>query len=357
MLLGLPYGINDNHYKIIFDVVTRSMSQVPVFVLRCAILSGKIIDRNLTPGKPSLAKAMELDEELDSLASILPEGWWSISSGLPQETAELDSFREKLLQQFYFFWIKLYLHLPFLVKSSVNSSHFISRAACMDAARQVLRRYRLLRAKTDTGFSLFECKTSDFACFTASVIILIGNFHCKDMPRSLELNHDVELVASVDRILQREEIEKNCKIASQCRKTLELLLGNHDGRAGRSETADGLRGFVIPYFGIVIRKRIEQKSPPQPTIHNPNTTTDHPPCYEPNEMLTPSGMAHFSWDTDAFSLEYVHPYLCNGSMELDDPSFPQDGSLSWLDNIGVDWDSNWGILTDADLLDNSELGR
>jgi hypothetical protein len=323
MLLGLPYGINDSHYQSTFDAVTKSMSQVPVFVLRCAILSGKLIDRNLTPGKPSLAKAIDLDEELESLASTLPDEWWSIPAGLPQQTTGLNSLREKLLQQLYFFWVKLYLHLPFLDKSSVNCSHSISRAACMAAARQVLRRYRLLRAKIDTGFSLFECKTTDFACFTASVVLLIGNFHSKDVAKSLELNDDMELVASVDRILEIEELEKECKVASQCRKTLELLLDNQEDDAMGYETADGFREFAIPYFGIVIRKWIEQ-APPQPAIHHYHQTTTHP-GHELSDLATPSvGMAHGLWHTNAISLEYVNPYFDHGNVEWDNPSFYQD---------------------------------
>ncbi|EHK20511.1 uncharacterized protein TRIVIDRAFT_114486, partial [Trichoderma virens Gv29-8] len=249
MLLGLPYVLNDNHYQSV--LTAAGMGQGFYFVLRCAIICGRIIDRNMTAGKPSFAKAMELDEELSSIASTQPEDWWSVPESMDHfqlQGLELSDFRELLLQQFYFFWVKLYLHLPFLVESTASSPHYFSRMACIESAKQILRRYRLLRCKNKSGSCLFECKTTDFACFTAAVVLLISTFHCSAVGRSSSVDEDLELVATTDRLLLGEEVQNECKVAAQCRKVLQTLSLNDP------ITADESREVIIPFFGAVIRK-------------------------------------------------------------------------------------------------------
>ncbi|KAF5684538.1 hypothetical protein FCIRC_3881 [Fusarium circinatum] len=65
LLLGLPYGFNDAHLGPTVEPYNMPVYPEQRFVLRCASIAGKIIDRNMMPGKPSSASSMLLDELWD----------------------------------------------------------------------------------------------------------------------------------------------------------------------------------------------------------------------------------------------------------------------------------------------------
>jgi hypothetical protein len=356
MLLGLPYGLNDNHYQ---SAITASgMSQGFYFVLNCAVISGKIIDRNMTPGKPSYAKAIALDEELESIASSLPKAWWVIPSDLEQslKSFEADNLREKLLQQLYFFWVKLYLHLPFLVGSSAGSPHYFSRMACIEAAKQILRRYRVLRYRNKSGYCLFECQTTDFSCFTAAVVLLVGTFHCSASLLSPNVEEDLELVAATDKILLDEERKSDCKVAAQCRKVLRML--SVEG----PESSDDYREVVIPYFGVVIRRRsrhIQSQNPrnqSQSVGHNVDVISDSsfplPPRPDYSvDLGADSPIVENPWSLNGFSLQYIsHRGLDRTNLGGFMGGAEVESALdeSHFASAAMEWDPGWSVLTDID---------
>src|SRR5438046_1458331 len=194
MLLGLPYGFNDAHYGSTMDVMTEELGSLQQrFILRCAFVVGKVIDRNIRPGKPSFASAMDLDEQMDTIASSMPEGWWATPAELPGPGPELDQLIERLVQQFYFFHVRIYLHLPFIVKSATMFPYDHSRLACMEAARQMLRRFVILRAEVQ-GACLFECKTTEFVGFMAAVVLLLGLSGSSNMSNPRDSDEDLGLI-------------------------------------------------------------------------------------------------------------------------------------------------------------------
>lgn len=358
MLLGLPYGLNDNHY--LSAITAPGMSQGFYFVLNCAVISGKIIDRNLTPGKPSYAKAIELDEELEAIASSLSKDWWMIPDDLERlrQPLESDNLREQLLQQLYFFWVKLYLHLPFLVDSSAGSPHHFSRMACIESAKQILRRYRVLRYRNKSGNCLFECQTTDFACFTAAVVLLVGTFHCSAEGLSPNVEEDLELVAATDKILLDEELKSDCKVAAQCRKVLQML------SLKGPEPSDEYREVVIPYFGAVIRKRsrhtqsINSRNLLPSVGYNIDESSIPPP--PPAPLPRPYYSADLGanvpavenpWSLNGFSLQYIsHRGLdranLGGFMGGAEVGSAQDEFH--CASAAMEWDPGWNVLTDID---------
>ncbi|ETS03619.1 hypothetical protein M419DRAFT_74630 [Trichoderma reesei RUT C-30] len=359
MLLGLPYVLNDNHYQSVINA--PGMAPGFYFVLRCAIICGKIIDRNMTVGKPSFARAMELDEEMESVASSQPQDWWAVTETLdqPLEHLELNELREQLLQQFYFYWVKLFLHLPFLVETTTSSPHYFSRMACIEASKQILKRYRLLRTRMRSGHCLFECKTTDFACFTAAVVLLIGTFHTSATCHSSNsVEDDLELVADTDRLLLAEEVENDCKVAAQCRKVLQML------SIREAEPAEADREVVIPYFGAVIRKRSHRTQPdPRPvTLPRPGGHSSKdlggldirpPPPYSCAEQTAAIPAVENPWSLEGFSLEYIsHRGFdranLGGFLGADEAACTQDDSTSYMTSAAMEWDPGWSVLDDID---------
>lgn len=64
---------------------------------------------------------------MDEIATSMVEDWWDTSAKFPGPSPELDQFRERLLQQFYFIHVKFYLHRPFILKSPTISLYDHSR--------------------------------------------------------------------------------------------------------------------------------------------------------------------------------------------------------------------------------------
>ncbi|KAI9765752.1 MAG: hypothetical protein M1840_007186 [Geoglossum simile] len=350
MLLGLPYGFNDAYYGPTMDAMAEESGSWELrFILRCALIVGKVIDRNIMPGKPSLATAIDLDEQMDAIATSTPEGWWEIPAELPGPGPELDQLRERLLQQYFFFHTRIYLHLPFIVKSRKTSPYDISRLACLEASRQMLRRFVILRAEVQ-GACLFECKTSDFVGFMAAVVLLLGLSSLSDVPNLQSSDEDLRLIASMERIFHKEERDKGCKIASQCRKALQVLSGTQDNNSSNADSSAEPHKIVIPYFGNVLRRRVERASAQilQGNAHSSSRGT-------PSSVLILEPTASSATEeqgslTDSYTLEY-------GGYNPPNPThwevnsfgnFPADDLSPWLDAAMMDIDQDWSMFLDTD---------
>ncbi|KFY99421.1 hypothetical protein V498_00774 [Pseudogymnoascus sp. VKM F-4517 (FW-2822)] len=245
MLLGLPHGFSDAYYGDV-DVTSEH-----TFILRCAVIAGKTIDRNIAPTKPSFAKTMLLDEQLDAISASMPQAWWSIPDQLPSSPGvALNDLTERLLQNFFFHHIRLYLHLPFIAKPTIPlHSYDICRLACKESSRQLLRIYLILRTEIQ-GASIFECKTSDFVAFTAAVALLIG---ISGLHGHRDAKEDRRLIASVEAVFQREAT-RGCRISAQCREAIRMLSGTNNDLGVKAHEVR------IPYFGTVVLGRARRSA-------------------------------------------------------------------------------------------------
>jgi hypothetical protein len=257
MLLGLPYGFNDAHYGPM-DALLQSMGTPEHrFVQRCAVVGGKLIDRNTLPGDPSFAVTMALDEEMEAIAASMPSSWWQIPEALPNTEHGIDQLRDRLLQQYYFFHLRINLHIPFMASHSAGTRLEICRSTGVEASRQLLHRFILLRAQFH-GNSVFDCKTSDFVAFMAAVVLILG----VSVPVQLKLNdwvvmnpRDRQTLADARSVFHREETEKECRIASQCGKMLDMLTADSPWTASNSSTKPQLPETIfVPFFGTLVRK-------------------------------------------------------------------------------------------------------
>ncbi|KFZ16878.1 hypothetical protein V502_04850 [Pseudogymnoascus sp. VKM F-4520 (FW-2644)] len=314
MLLGLPHGFSDAYYSDV-DIKSEHM-----FILRCAIIAGKTIDRNIALAKPSFAKTMDLDEQMDAISASMPQEWWSIPDELPNPGLELNHLTERLLQQFFFFHIRLYLHLPFIAKST-HPPYDICRLACIESSRQMLRIFLVLRTEIQ-GASIFECKTSDFVGFTAAVALLVG---LSEMHGLRDAKEDWRLIASAEAIFQREATDNGCRISSQCQKAIRMLSSAHEDLQVKSHE------FRIPYFGTVVQgraRRSAQISREQPPLSTPLVPTSD--FVAEDQIVWP----------DSLEIEYMG-YDLNNPIEGMHFMDNVDDELSlWLDTARI-WTSSF----------------
>ncbi|KAF5591066.1 hypothetical protein FPANT_5799 [Fusarium pseudoanthophilum] len=316
LLLGLPYGFNDAHLGPTIEPYNVPAHPEQRFVLRCASIAGKIIDRNMMPGKPSSASSMLLDEQMDTIASSMPLSWWDLPESLPNSHAETDELRNVLLLHFYFFHVRINLHLAFIVGTELiaRGSH---RLACLEASRQLLKRLTLLRTEIE-GFSIFDCKTSDFVGFMACVSLIL----CLSQPRSDEIivpvsDKDQKLISQVKGIFEREE-KAGC-VAVDSDESSSSKLPNR---------------IAIPHFGY-IRRDVVQKAGLQATAgvsvarSTGQSVTAAPAVSSDGLGGLGLGSGHRNW------LETVDTGMCWEFGGLEQFQIEDDLS-SWLDTAMLD---------------------
>ena len=191
---------------------------------------------------------------MSTVASSMPATWWEIPTAPPTERTNIGELRDRLIQQLYFLNIRTYIHLPFFDKSVARHDNSSARMACMEACRQLLRRYLLLRSKVE-GEYMYDCKLVDFIGFTATIILLIGHSFSADS----YIKYDRRLVSSVEQILLQQEREDECHMARQFRQVLQML-SESPTNAGPAFYTAGVEDqqIRVPYFGIVMRKVVKE---------------------------------------------------------------------------------------------------
>lgn len=275
--------------------------------------AGRVIDRNQGIAEQSFAWALQLDQELEDLWKRLDPAWLDYSELLANPEKNAAELRERLMGQMMFHQIRVYLHLPFMLKSASNARFIYSRTACLNGSRDVLRLYQALR--TGDVQPLYECKAIDFVGFTAAVLIQIGllNFAFESSDTSgppaspKDIEEDVRLIEISIDIFRRASSEKGGKVAMQSAEVLEKMLGKFKGTSDAlDESCNRQQDFVIPYFGTISIKRGGQRvakapSPPcrspaslSSAAHSPAALQRPSPTSEPPSSTAASGL--FSQD-------------------------------------------------------------
>ncbi|KAF2134206.1 hypothetical protein P153DRAFT_107119 [Dothidotthia symphoricarpi CBS 119687] len=278
LLLGLPYGINDALCDLTVPAFGGDYMHPLSFITALSQLTGKVIDRNQGLAEQSFAWALQLDQELEDLWKRLDPAWLDFTDLLTDADSNAAELRERIMGQVVYHQIRVYLHLPFMLKSTTNSRFMYSRTACLSGSREVLRLYQVLR--TGSPQPLYECKAVDFIGFTSAVLVQIGlfNFGSTSLqvdPREVEA--DVRLVEISIDIFRRASSEKGGKVALQSAEVLERMMAKLKG-SDTKPCDDDSNEFVIPYFGTIsIRKggqTLRKDQVPRP----PNQATSPPPA-------------------------------------------------------------------------------
>lgn len=300
--------------------------------LGCSIIAGKILDRNMGPSKPSFAYTMNLDEQMDALGSSMPSSWWEPPTTLPNLGPELDQLRDRLLQHFYFFHVRTYLHLPFIVKSSIASPYDHSRLTCLESSRQLLKRFLLLRSKVQ-GACIWECRTTDFIGFMAAIVLLISPSGTIGTSNLRASDEDALLLKSVIEIFEVKSAE-GCKIATTCLRTLSLLSGTQEESDRQDQERDKI---LIPYFGNVMLRRanaVSGRTPSASTLGDNDVPSS--PLLTPGATTGPrtaegngqGDVQHF----DDWNYSYPSTLLGDTHWEVDGfGNFTVDNISSWID--------------------------
>jgi hypothetical protein len=239
-------------------------------ITKISQLAGRVIDRNQGIAEQSFAWALQLDQELEDIWKQLDPAWLDYSELLLDVESNAAELRERLMAQIMFHQIRVYLHLPFMLKSASNARFTYSRTACLNGSREVLRLYQALR--TGGVQPLYECKAIDFIGFTAAVLIQVGLLNFGMLSRDADpkaVEEDIRLIEISIDIFRRASSEKGGKVALQSAQVLEKMMSKFKGgNACHRECTEHDEAFVIPYFGTISIKRggqdVNKRAMPRP---------------------------------------------------------------------------------------------
>lgn len=370
LLLGLPYGVSDSHCDLTLAGVAESgpyMSPLN-FANKISMVAGKVIDRNQGIGKQSFAFALDLDQELEDLFKKLDPKWVDVSGAMIDGQTSAADLRERLLIQIMFHQIRVYLHLPFMLKSTNNPRFGYSRTACITGSREMLRLYQVLRCGTEEP--LYECKAIDFLGFTAAVLLMLGMFGPSiSAPSPQEQEKDWRLIEICMDIFRRASTEKGGKVAAQSYAVLEKMRRAKQTDCEGKEEPDCLSSFVIPYFGTISIRRGDKLVPhPKANKSTPTSSsasiTEYTPPVDTDSMF---GQTMGCASQDNFNPEpfvaYDGFYLQNNNItQLNEDgmgAFPlATNNFSWQ-NIPMDIDQDWSwFLNDGQAqIPNQQLNQ
>ncbi|KAK7606993.1 hypothetical protein BKA81DRAFT_408717 [Phyllosticta paracitricarpa] len=272
LLLGLPYGISDAHCDLSIVPSDSEGEDLKESTGKLAVLAGKVIDRTQGVGDLSFASALELDDELDAITSNLPEYCDEEVplSGSSPDCKRMITMRERLLVQICSHQLRMYLHLPFMLKLASSSSSptgcskfEYSRTACFGASRKLLEFYKALR--TSNGQPLYECKVIDFVGFTAAVLLFLGLLGYRRLEsktgdahaQAVQDESDWRIIEITMDIFQRASTERGGKVAAQSLRVLQQL-SKVRNLTMSGEDINYYERVAIPYFGTISVQRGKQ---------------------------------------------------------------------------------------------------
>jgi len=257
LMLGMPHAISDRHCNL--EVNGQSIDNVhnaKTFVAKVAQFAGKVIDRNQAIQESTFSSAMDLDQEMDHYAAKMPADFWAIEPYMTApDTVAAVEWQEKILTILCYHQTKVYLHMPFMLKSTANSGFEYSRDACFNGAREMLRLYHILRAP---GNPTYACKAIDFIGFTASVLVVLGllGYGRGGVENPEQDERDWQLIDTSITILKHASTERGGKVAEQSYQALELLaqIRNFGDMEG-PDPEDCECKIAIPFFGTISVQR------------------------------------------------------------------------------------------------------
>lgn len=270
-----------------------------------------------------------MDEELESIALMMPQPWWNIIFHSDNPTEE---DREPLYTQTLFYLLKSYLHLPFVLRTASDKKFNHSRISCIDSAREMVKRHHMLRSEVN-GEALFHCKTQDFVGFMGAVIVLIGIYHSI----STQLISDwklLEITLSLFRDISEKEV--GCRMTSQCASALDTLMS-----LPKRTNAEGPRKIQIPHFGVLSMN-------PTVPISTPTTSPKNAelPPQIPTQPQTGGDISNSSFEA-LYGLEnqdllYNGPHASN--FGFDQMPVMGENDFDWMDLSNLDIDQNWNMF-------------
>jgi hypothetical protein len=260
LMLGLPYIVQEQYCAPYIPGPNiegfPGSTEGEIFLVKMIPIITKIVDRNQSPTPMPYSATLRIDQDVEELYNAQNPAWWTTSM-FPGVTPEVHF--DRLQAQFYHHQTRVFLHMPFMLKSSADKRYQYSHTAALDSARQMICYYEALRLDAKVG--PFICKLLDFQAFTAAMLLLLNLCGYAQQSRGAvvmqpDLDQDQQDSALIDttiNLLRDASNEAGGVVAQQCYKALEMVAEIRHG-CDEDRLCDTERNscqISIPYFGTV----------------------------------------------------------------------------------------------------------
>ena len=241
LIQGFPSAISSSHSSLSLEMVGGLT--VPNIMHGLSIVAGLINDRNSSSRKNDYSVTLKIEEQLNQYRDMIPRDWWDVTpdSGLP-----LQMVYSQRVAVFQLCLMYKHLHLPFMLKPSIEGNLEHSRATAMASSRQMLRAYDTFRNSSQCA--MINCDLMDFHAFSAAIVLVIDLTSNRSGPRDVYQDAlDWEMIAQLLKNLQHISQAMDCAVAEQAAQVLDYLIQAHRGLYADTEPFE----VTIPYFGKV----------------------------------------------------------------------------------------------------------
>ena len=247
LVLGLPYAVSDSFLPC---ETTIHCQKEQIFMAQLGVVTGHIIERNQKSRQMTYPITIQIDQELAECKALMPTLWWETT---PSPQMSLEAIHTMLVMKMRFYNVRKLLHLPFMLKSYIDSQYYSSRLTCLDSVREMINIYQALRDEQRPAFKM--CDMVDFQVFTAAMVLvvdLLGHSQSFGGHDSQQEINDWDTIRRIIDVFKRVSRAMVCSAAEQAARLLEDFY-----TAYHSFPAQGKMTFeaVVPFFG---KLRIER---------------------------------------------------------------------------------------------------
>lgn len=268
LMLGLPQGTTDKSMAsgaaMENDTPTGQLERVH------AVVAARILERNERgPKLDDFEDIQRIDSELLRAAKTLPDEFWLPPTFLSTANYSMDAFWEsmRLVDQLYHYTLLNMLHLPYLLRSKIDSRYEYSRVTSVNASREILTRFVAFR-----NFNRITCccRPAEFFALMAALTLLLAHLdsHCHRAPHNFLAHQRLGDRAILTQVLENMELlaKLNGDLLTEKSALLlrRLLFVEEDASQGlgdscaKLDSADGKQedesialNLSIPFFGMI----------------------------------------------------------------------------------------------------------
>ncbi|KAF2468537.1 uncharacterized protein BDR25DRAFT_265269 [Lindgomyces ingoldianus] len=217
---------------------------------RLAGLSRQISELDCNVTSQTYVQALALDEKLEAFMKEMSKEFWDVPNVPPTaRTPESAEVLERLVVQIWHFELKIFVHLPFLLRATQETRFEYSKITALQASRNVILRWFALR---NSGITQACCRIAELGVFMATVTMalnILTEMATKDKQEVQKTRGgDFAMVCRV--IGELEKLAKGStreKIANRSAIVIKRILSSLDP----SRRTAGKTRLTIPYFGSI----------------------------------------------------------------------------------------------------------
>jgi hypothetical protein len=220
-----------------------NVDNLQIFERKLSLIAGRISVRNQKDLTTFYSLTQQIEEKMDLLFGQMSRSWWEIPflDAEPRSREASDEF-DRTWAHLHYFLLRSLLHLPFWFKGAPDAPDEHHRRACLNASREVVLRYLVVRKVHET----LRCRLLDFTAFVHTMILsldhLRSGFGGIETPQELSSgDSNISLIREL--ISSFEVVSHRCvePVARQGAEILRTLLAfNARSRSLR---------LTVPYFG------------------------------------------------------------------------------------------------------------